>query len=316
MQVLRFLFAVIFVGIALFITIAWTPDIAPETLKAKYAYGASSFMELPSGTTAHYRDEGPKDASPIVLLHGSNSSLHTWEAWVDNLKANYRVITVDLPGHGLTGATPDDDYTYSGMTRFLKEFTTQLGLNSFTLGGNSMGGGISLNYTLTHPDDVTSLILVDAAGISLPQETDAKTDLPIAFKLAGRWYSDWIIKNITPRGLSEEGLRKSITDQSLIDDKMVDRYWELVRFPGNRHATGKRFTWYREGRSDLEISNITVPALILWGKDDKIIPVEVGYAMEQKLKNSELIVFENAGHIPMEEIPVKTLEAVNIFLRT
>jgi pimeloyl-ACP methyl ester carboxylesterase len=319
MQILRFLFtaifATIFVSIALIIVIAWTPDIAPEQLREKYAYDASTFVELPSGSTAHFRDEGDKEAPAIVLLHGSNSSLHTWEAWVNDLKANYRVITVDLPGHGLTGPTPQGMYGYEGMTNFVKEFVNKIGLEQFILGGNSMGGGISLYYTQTNPSDVTSLILVDASGAKLPAKDGAKSDLPLAFKLAGRWYTDWIIGNITPRSLSAEGLRKSITNQALIDDKMIDRYWELVRYPGNREATGKRFAHYRTGRADINLNQINVPTLILWGEDDNLIPVEAGRVMDREIKNSELVIFKNAGHIPMEEIPEKTLEAVREFLQ-
>ena len=314
MQIFRFLFAIIFVAIALAIVIAWTPDITPEDLRDKYAYGASTFVELPSGATAHFRDEGSKEAPAIVLLHGSNSSLHTWEAWANDLKADYRVITVDLPGHGLTGPTPTAMYDYDGMANFIKEFTQTIGLEQFILGGNSMGGGISLHYTKTYPDDVTSLILVDASGAKLPAKNGTKSDLPLAFKLAGRWYTDWIIGNITPRSLSADGLRKSFTNQALIDDKMIDRYWELVRYPGNREATGKRFAGYRTGRADIDLGQINVPTLIIWGEDDKLIPVEAGHVMDREIKDSKLVVFNGAGHIPMEEIPEKTLEAVRGFL--
>ncbi|UTW56756.1 alpha/beta fold hydrolase [Kordiimonas sp. SCSIO 12610] len=315
MQIFRVLFAIVFVTFSLAIVIAWTPDIAPEDLREKYAYGASTFVELPSGATAHFRDEGDKNAAPIVLLHGSNSSLHTWEAWVSDLKADYRIITVDLPGHGLTGPTPAGMYGYKGMSNFVHEFVQTLGLQNFVLGGNSMGGGISLYFTQKYPEFVNSLILVDASGAKLPVKEEAKTDPPLAFRLAGRWYTDWIIGNITPRSLSAEGLKKTFTNHAVIDDKMIDRYWELVRYPGNREATGKRFAGYRADRTEIDLSTINVPSLIIWGEDDNLIPVEAGRVMDREIKNSELVVFKNAGHIPMEEIPEKTLEAVRTFLK-
>jgi pimeloyl-ACP methyl ester carboxylesterase len=80
------------------------PDIPRATLEAKYAGPPSQFVTLPEGTRAHVRDRGPRDALAVVLIHGSNASLYTWEPWAKRLSDMFRVITLDLPGHGLTGA--------------------------------------------------------------------------------------------------------------------------------------------------------------------------------------------------------------------
>ncbi len=150
-------------------------------------------------------DLGNEDGPTIVLLHGSNASLHTWEGWVEALETDYMVITVDLPGHGLTGSTPAGDYTYDGMNLFLKEFVETLDINNFFLGGNSMGGALTLKYALTHPARLKGIILVDAAGINTPPSAQGKVDYPLAFDLAGHWYSSWILNNITPRSVVVEG---------------------------------------------------------------------------------------------------------------
>lgn len=293
----------------------WASDIPHETLAAKYATGASEFIELPSGARAHYRMQGNTDGKTIVLLHGSNSSLHTWEPWVASLSEEHFIVTVDLPGHGLTGPTLAEDYTYQGMVEFLAEFTETVGLQSFVLGGNSMGGGVTLAYTLAHPDDVSTLILVDAAGTRLPANASEKVDYPIAFDLAGRWYTDWIFENVTPRSLAAEGLSKSVSVKSIVTEEAVDRYWELVRHPGNRRATGLRFAWYRtSGSRDLPAEDITQPALVIWGDEDSLIPVESGRALHARLPNSTIKIFEGVGHLPMEEIPVKTANAVADFI--
>lgn len=293
----------------------WASDIPHETLAAKYATGTSKFADLPSGARAHYRMQGNKDGKTIVLLHGSNSSLHTWEPWVALLSDDHFIITVDLPGHGLTGETPADDYTYQGMTFFMKEVTETLELKDFILGGNSMGGGITLSYTLTYPEDVSGLILVDASGTRMTSAASEKVDYPLAFDLAGRWYTDWIFENITPRSLASEGLMQSVSVKSVVTEEAIDRYWELVRRPGNRRATSLRFAWYRsqEGRN-LPVENINQPALILWGDEDKLIPVEVGRTMHTRMPNSSLKIFNGVGHLPMEEIPVETATAVTKFL--
>lgn len=303
------------IGIAALVYVGWASDIPHETLAAKYATGASEFMDLPSGARAHYRMQGSRTGKTIVLLHGSNSSLHTWEPWVAILSVEHFIVTVDLPGHGLTGQTPADNYTYVGMVDFVKEFTKAVGLEKFFLGGNSMGGGVTLAYALEHPEDVSGLILVDAAGTRLPALAADKVDYPLAFDLAGRWYTDWIIENVTPRSLAAEGLAKSVSVKNIVTEEAIDRYWELVRHPGNRRATGLRFAWYRsEGSRDLPVENINQPALVLWGDEDNLIPVESGHELDKRLPNSTLKIFNGVGHLPMEERPIETAGAVAAFL--
>lgn len=293
---------------------AWTPDIPHDVLAEKYATGASDFIDLPSGARAHIRTRGNFEGKTVILLHGSNASLHTWEPWVDALEADYFIVTADLPGHGLTGPIPSEDYTYNGMVAFVDELVETLNLESFILGGNSMGGGVTLAYALKYPDKPDGLILVDAAGIPTPENTRIKTSRPLAFELAGHWYSDWVLENITPRSIVEEGLKKCFSDNSNVTEAKITQYWELARHPGNREATGKRFAWYRDGRSSLDITPIKLPTLILWGEDDSLIPVETGTTMHEMIEGSELIIYPDVGHLPMEEIPAISANAVRAFL--
>ena len=312
---LKYAVAAFLVIIAVLLYSGWASDIPHDVLAEKYATGASEFVALPSGARAHYRMQGNRDGKTIILLHGSNSSLHTWEPWVSMLSADHFIVTLDLPGHGLTGPTPSEDYTYNGMTEFLNEFIEHVDLKVFILGGNSMGGGVTLAYTLAYPQNVSGLILVDAAGTRLPSSVAEKVDYPIAFDLAGRWYTDWILENITPRSLASEGLSKSVSVKSVVTEEAVDRYWELVRHPGNRRATGLRFAWYRmSGSRDLQVESITQPALVIWGDEDTLIPVEAGRALHTRLPNSALKIFEGVGHLPMEEVPSETVAAVAEFL--
>jgi pimeloyl-ACP methyl ester carboxylesterase len=307
--------SLVLLAVAVLVYWGWASDIPHEELAEKYATGASDFITLPSGAQAHYRVQGNANGPRIILLHGSNSSLHTWEPWIKDLEDDYLVITADLPGHGLTGPVPSDDYSYTGMVSFVKELTQALEINNFILGGNSMGGGITLKYALTHPDDITGLILVDASGTRLPSDTTKKVDRPLAFRLAGRWYSDWLFKNFTPRSLASEGLNKSVSVKSVVTEEAIDRYWELVRHPGNRRATGLRFANYRKsGNTDLPVENITAPALIIWGAEDRLIPVETGRALNNRMPNSDLKIYYGVGHLPMEEIASETAAAVRDFL--
>ncbi len=290
----------------------WASDIEHDELVAKYGTGTSQFIELPMGAKAHYRDIGPADATPILLIHGSNATLQTWEAWAAELSKTYRVITVDMPGHGLTGAVTGEDYKYSGMVRFLEDFTTATGLTEFIMGGNSMGGGITASYTLAHPEQVTALIMVDAAGVFYKRDANKKT--PLGFTLAATPVLNKIMTKVTPRSLIRQGIERSYYDDSLITEELVDQYWELLRHPGNRSATALRFHWYATDPQNLNAEAITQPVLIIWGSTDLIIPIAAGHEWHRRLPNSEMVILDKAGHNPMEEIPTRSLIPVRAFL--
>jgi pimeloyl-ACP methyl ester carboxylesterase len=118
------------------------PDIPRSVLEAKYATPPSQFLTLADGARVHYRDQGPKNAPVLVLVHGSNASLFTWEPWIARLGDTYRIVTMDMPSHGLTGAVPSHDYSQKGMAAFFKQVADKIGLEAFAIGGHSMGGGV------------------------------------------------------------------------------------------------------------------------------------------------------------------------------
>ena len=142
----------------------WTPDRDADELRAIYANDTSQFIELDGGLTVHVRDYGPRDAPVIMLLHGSSASLQTWEPWVEQLSEDYRVITYDQPGHGLTGPTPDGNYDTEVFVETAQGVTEALELDRFVNGGRSMGGWVSWNYALAHGDRLDGLLLVSASG--------------------------------------------------------------------------------------------------------------------------------------------------------
>lgn len=293
-----------------------TPDLPIAYLEANYTNDASRFMTLPSGARGHYRLQGNKNAdTTLVLLHGSNASLHTWEPLVNRLMDTYRIVTIDLPGHGLTGPTPSEDYTLKGMASMVKEVVNHVGFKTFVLGGNSMGGAVSLTYALEYPADVDRLILIDSSGVTPPELAGASTDLPLAFRIAGTWYGDLIFANITPRSLVKNGLEKSTSVSGIVTDDMITLYHDLARYPGARKATGKRFAWYRRGRKDIDVAGVKKPALLIWGAEDKLIVLAAGQEMKKRMPNADLIVFPKTGHLPMEERPDETALAIDTFLK-
>lgn len=305
--VLIFIFAIVAVGAVVVFSDA---DIPHAELVAKYGQAPSQFITMPSGAQVHYRDQGQRNGPPLVLLHGSNASLHTWEPWVAQIGDQFRMISVDLPSHGLTGAVPDNDYSQEGMARFVSEFTRALGIERFALAGNAMGGGVAARFALLHPERLTRLILVDAGGIP----PKAPTDPGLGSRLARIPVIQYVLLYVTPRGLFEEGLKKAIADDALVTPAMVDRYWELNRRAGNRATTLKRFQIPQDNFIEQNVAKVATPTLIIWGDLDTLVPRDAGEAYNAAIKGSKLIVYKNVGHIPMEEVPEQSARAVGEFL--
>jgi pimeloyl-ACP methyl ester carboxylesterase len=286
-------------------------DIAPETLRQKYATTESEFIRVEPGLAVHVRDQGPAAAPVIVLLHGSNSSLQTWEPWVAKLTGTYRVITMDLPGHGLTGPHPRDAYQAADVVAVVDAVMRAKNIDAFVMGGNSMGGWVTWEYALAHPDKVTAMILVDAAGA--PSKLDAKRELPLGFRLATTPVVRDIGQKLTPRIMIEKSVHQSVSVQSSITPEVVDRYWELLRYPGNRRATILRFAVKRD--NDISaLHALHIPALILWGREDKLIPVVSANAFADALLHDDTIIYDGVGHLPMEEIADRSVDDVRRWL--
>jgi pimeloyl-ACP methyl ester carboxylesterase len=245
------------------------------------------------------RDEGPVDAPAIILLHGSNSQLQTWDEWTQRLKDKYRIIRLDLPGHGITGPDPKDDYSAAASISVIERLAANRGIKKFTLGGNSMGGGISYAYALVHPDKLDGLILVDAAGAP----DSSKKKLPIGFRIMQMPLINKLATVITPRSIIEKSLRASVSRSDYITDAEVDLYWNMLRRPGNRDATVKRFAQYaNRNRNPKPAENLSIPTLILWGDEDKLIPVSAFSWFEKQFPDHLTHIYKGTGHLPMQEV--------------
>ena len=260
----------------------------------------------------HFRDEGVQtDTIPIVLIHGTGASLHTFNAWSDSLKKLHRVIRMDLPAYGLTGPFPDGNYTIAHYTALLKDFLTALNIKQCVLVGNSLGGEIAWNFTLEQPGMVTKLILIDAAGYPI-----ASKSVPIAFSLAKIPIINKLLTFITPRFLVRASVENVYFDSSKVTDLVVERYFNLTLRSGNRKAFVDRLQIPKDTNTYKNINYIQQPTLILWGAEDLLIPVENAYKFQEDLPNNTLVILEKTGHTPMEESPLESLEIVLNFLKT
>ena len=313
---LRILGVLVAVLVVLFL-IFRTPDTDAAEMRAKYGGAPSQFVEIASGVEVHLRDEGVRDGEPIVLLHGSNADLYTWRPWVEDLKTTHRVISFDQVGHGLTGPDPAHDYSRTNFTADIAEVLDALEIKTAIVAGNSMGGKHALSFAVGFPERVSGLILVDGSGAPLPEEEKPEDDEDsgnIGFAIARTPGVNLLVEQITPRSLIRQSLEESVSIQSVVTEEAVDRYWEMLRYPGNRRATLKRFSAPYDPLTEEEIAAVTVPTLILWGDEDRLIPVEAGQWLDTIMPNSQIVVYKGIGHLPHEEAPEATLEAVRDWL--
>lgn len=287
------------------VALAWTPDADPALLRAKYGGSSSRFVDLGNGLRVHVRDEGPRDAPAIVLLHGSNASLHTWDVWAQELSRNHRVIRYDQPGHGLTGPHPRGDYRAAAFVQTLDRVTRTLGVDRFVLAGNSMGGWVGWNYALAHPDRLRGLVLIDAAGAP----GVAPTKLPIGFRIANSPAAP-LMEHLTPRWVVARSVEQSMSVKDAVTPAMIDRYWDLLRYPGNRKATLDRAVTPRTVASAADMARIATPTLVLWGAEDMLVPAAGGEWFARMIPGARLVILPKTGHIPMEEAPEASLRAL------
>jgi pimeloyl-ACP methyl ester carboxylesterase len=288
----------------------WAPDRSVDSLKARWAAPPSHFVAL-QGMQVHVRDEGPRDdPTPIVLIHGTSASLHTWDGWVAALSPLRRVIRMDLPGFGLTGPAPDGNYSMARYTGFMRELLDMLKIDQAVLAGNSLGGGIAWQTALAHPSRVSQLVLVDATGYPLQPQS-----IPIGFRLAQMSWLAPLTQKILPRSMIAASMRNVYGQPDKVSPALVDRYYELTLREGNRASLTQRFQ-YRSSDTALagQISQLSLPTLILWGSEDRLIPLDHAQRFHQDIAGSQLLVFQGLGHVPHEEDPEASVQAVKSFL--
>jgi pimeloyl-ACP methyl ester carboxylesterase len=259
----------------------------------------------------HYRDEGNlKDSLPIVLIHGTGSSLHTFDGWTNDLKENRRVIRMDIPAFGLTGPFPNRNYSIKNYVTFIEHFLAAKKINTCILAGNSLGGEIAWQFTVKNPKKVDKLILIDASGYPFKPES-----MPVAFKIARIPVINKLLTVITPRFMAKSSVENVYADKTKVTESLVDRYFELTLRTGNRQALIDRMTTEFDTIESTNIKKIQQPTLIIWGEQDKLIPIHNAYRFHDDLPNDTLVILKNSGHVPMEENPKESLDAVLQFLK-
>lgn len=247
----------------------------------------------------------------VVLLHGTSASLHTWEGWAEQLDKDYCVIRMDLPGFGLTGPFADEAKTYHSdhYADFVIQVLDNLYVPKASFVGNSLGGKVAWLTAVNYPERVDKLVLIDASGYPATPK-----HVPIGFKLAKYPKLDPVIKRVLPRSVVQKSLLSVYADNTKVTDELVDRYYDLTLREGNRGALGRRMREFDSPGQSERIKAITAPTLILWGGQDDLIPPENGELFHQDIKDSQLVMFPDLGHVPQEEDAVATAAVAKAFL--
>lgn len=300
----RLLRWMVFLLLLFWLVINWHSDIPVHDLALRYGYPDSRFMEL-GDLTVHYRITGKGE--PIVLLHDAHSSLHTWAEWTDSLSKRYQVISLDLPGFGLTGPHPQGSYSAFMYAGFLQQFVKKLQLRRFHLAGSGLGAEIAWFYASEHSDRLRKLILLNASGF----ESKSR---PWLYILARTPVLNGVLWRITPKPYIRLMLQDVYADDSKITAELVQRHFELLLRPGNRRAfTDRAQVLENRPPADL-VENIRNPTLILWGAEDTRISPESAYFFHRKIRRSALRIYQNTGHWPQEENARKSVQDVRLFL--
>jgi pimeloyl-ACP methyl ester carboxylesterase len=283
----------------------YSPDKARAELEAEYARPPSTFLEI-AGIRLHLRDTGPRDAPALLMLHGFASSLDTWDDWANQLSADYRVIRLDLPGFGLTGADPSGDYTDARTIAVLLALLDRLGEQRATLIGNSMGGRVAWAFAAAHPDRVSKLVLVSPDGFANPGiEYDKKQDVPLMVRA---------LPYTLPLFLLRPTLEAAYADPSKMTEVSLVRTRDMLLAPGVRRAVIARMeqTVLRDPRPLL--ARITAPTLVIWGDKDGMIPISNAQDYLAAMPNAKLVTLPGIGHLPQEEAPKESLAPLRAFL--
>ena len=306
---LKLLLVLIVIG-AIVITVFWfarPADLSFDELRASVPNSEYSHFAEIDGVQIHYQEKGA--GIPLVLIHGFTSSTYSWKDVFGPLSKNFRVIAVDLKGFGFSGK-PDGDYSRPAQAVLVSHLLDYLKIEKAWLCGNSMGGEVSLNVALHNPARVAGLILIDSAGVKVNGGGSLAPDY-ISIPVVGRVLTAIAL---TTDKLVREGLEKSYYDDSKITDDRVATYYRPLKTRGGQLGALRARTQADLFPIEQDLAKINVPALIIWGAEDALIPLEAGRKINSLVQGSKLVIIEKCGHVPQEEMPERTIDEIQRFI--
>lgn len=281
-------------------------DFAIESTRKK-ADLQTGKIKIPDGEIVYLNNfaskEPENDQDYIIMVHGFGADKDNWLKFSDELTKDFKIAVPDLPGHGESFSELTNEYTIENQVKWLHDFMEALKIEKAHIIGNSMGGAISLKFTDSFPEKVTTLTLIDSAGI-FKTETEfsralenGKNPLVVSNKKEFSELMDLVMekKPYIPgpvyKVLTEKKINRKLKDEKIFNDMSKDIY----------DISG-------------EAENLKIPSLILWGEKDKILHVDNAFEFGKKIEKSKVVVFEDTGHLPMMEVPEKSADAFREFV--
>ncbi|WP_417497413.1 alpha/beta fold hydrolase [Maricaulis sp.] len=273
-------------------------------LDSPYWSDADRLVDV-DGVMARVRSEGPADAPVIVMVHGFSYSLESWDAWAADLSADYHVIRMDLPGHGLTGPDPQQRYSVPETVEFLGNLLDELDLEHVTLAGNSLGGLVSWRLAAERPELVDHLVLVAPGAYSI----NGVTEEPVAVPMGVSFYL-----TSAPEAMVAAASAGLFGDVSRMDPALPARVHALMNTPGVGQALVERLEVFTLPDPTADLARVQAPTLVMWGGRDVMIPVEQASRIAGDLPQAELVIYDDLGHVLHEEDSARTVADVRAFL--
>lgn len=271
------------------------------------------YMEI-NGIRTRYWSMG--DTGPcVILIHGIAAYMELWENNIESLSHHHRVYALDLPGFGRSDK-PNVSYSFPFVSKFVLDFMKALNIERASLIGNSMGGGVSLQIALQAPDKVDKLVLVNSAGLG--------KKVTILFRLPSLPLIGGLLSRPSRKGVRRI-LQECVYDKSLITEDFIERGYQFALLPGTHKAflTALRSAVNFGGLTDNVLSSfldnlhtIQAPTLVIWGRQDRILPVAHAQVAEEKIPNAKIHIFDPCGHLPQIERPQEFNALVRKFLQT
>lgn len=260
------------------------------------------------GVDITYSEGGPVGGEPMILLHGFTGDRNNWNRMAKYLTGKYRVYIPDLPGHGESSSGLELDYSMPEQSSVMKAFVDELGLEKYHIAGNSMGGGLAIQWATFRPQQVLSLALIDSAGLyehngQVMQDMMAgKVDLMVQKPGDMRKVIDLAMadKPFLPQELLE-----------VMEQRQIARYPIYKKIIDGLMKTQKTMG---PGMFGIALKSFRMPVLILWGEQDKIFEVAVTKELERNIKNHKTVIMQGIGHVPIFEAPKDSANIYKDFL--
>ena len=311
----RYLAAGMFTG-AIGSLVAWKfltrpGEVSWEDVADKVKHSENSHFTEVDGATVHYQEFGDKINPTLILIHGYTASTYVWHTVAPLLaEQGFRVIAVDLLGFGYSDKPAWFEYSIVAQARIVERFMDRLGIGRAVLIGSSYGGAVASTVALDYGERVEKLVLVDAV---INDEAKNKPMLKLAsFTGLGEIFTPFLLdsKRFMRRRMKDT---LALQNHHLITQERVDSVQRpLGAADAHRSVLSSARNWNAD-RIEEDAYLINHPTLIIWGEDDKIIPLRNGEKLHREILNSQFFVLKDCGHVPQEEKPELFVELVAEF---